>query len=299
MKHGAEKKIARFRDPVAALLLLCAALVLGGLYFVLAPAPKIELSESAAAQKRAKEKAQASQTAKKTTTSATPAKAPASTPAPAPAFRVSHKSDGMDFASRPADFVMKGEKFVAAESGTGKAVSAWKGDGDLSASVWVGHDNEYLVVQTDVRDNKHFHKAGTRAAADLFTDDSLQIALIVPGVGSQWEFGFALTDTGRLVRNCWMTPIFKTPLKPAEIASVVEGIDLEVQRLEGGLRYIVKFPLKFVRLSKDHLKQGIRMNVLVNDTDEEKEPRKCWMELTAGIGKTKENTTFAEIKFAK
>ncbi len=292
MGHDSGKKIARFRDPVAAGLLLCAAVALGGLYFWLAPAPVIEMSDAALAQVRAREKAKAVQPA-----AAKPAEKPA--PKPAPAFKVAHKDDALNFSSRPADFTLTSDKFVSSASAKGKEVKDWTGPGDLSLLVWVGHDKDNLVIQADVKDDKHVQKAGIRAPGDMFNEDSLQVALIVPGVGPQWEFGFALGDNGRLLRHCWMSPTFKTPLKPAELSSALESIDLNVLRIEGGLRYVMKFPLKSLRLSMDHLKQGIRMNILVNDTDDPANQRKCWLELTGGIAMNKETTTFAEVKFEK
>ena len=110
-------------------------------------------------------------------------------------------------------------------------------------------------------------------------NDSLQIALTLPGQNTFWELGAALADSGKAVGYCWRAPAgFR-----AEQA--IEKIGVEVTRDEARklTRYILKIPFDAIGLTGEKLGAGIRFNALINDCDETA-TRESYLRLAPGLG---------------
>lgn len=304
------RRIAYFGDRAVVGLLLLAALVLGAAYFVVSPPPTIHISanagqypDSAAAQAAMRQKEQAMAQAKPLTPYNSDVKLP-----PDPAYKLVWPDGAMNFDGRPADFHAHAIEDIGVAGIKGTGVAAWQGERDHSLRAWVGHDKDYLVIRADVTDDEHIQRHGDVSPYDMFRDDCLQIAFIAGDWKSQWEFGFARSSSGKLLRICWISPELGRfrflPLKdqvPPEAAEKLEqfiaDIDVNIDPMPGGMRYVIRIPLVGAGLTPELLHAGVRINVSSPDTDDSMNPQESWIEITDGIMAHKEPNRFAEIKF--
>lgn len=152
----------------------------------------------------------------------------------------------------------------------------WQGAADLSGKFFLSARNQVLTIRCDVTDDRHRQRF---SGSEIWQNDSLQIALTLPGQNTFWELGAALTDSGKAVGYCWRAPAgFR-----AEQA--IEKIGVEVTRDEARklTRYILKIPFDAVGLTGEKLGAGIRFNALINDCDETA-TRESYLRLAPGLG---------------
>ncbi len=184
------------------------------------------------------------------------------------------------FTERFADFVL-GEADVINRFSHDTIARArhWHGKDDLSAELWLGIRDEALVVRALVRDNVHYqpHQGG----GETWRADSLQITFAVPGRPGNWEAGIYQRDgQGR-----------------AHIYQGVEGlpnpwqqIRVSTTRRADGITYDVAFPLSDFGLTKEILAEGIRFNLVVNDSDGDGDgdrERHQYLRIAEGIAEAK------------
>jgi hypothetical protein len=163
--------------------------------------------------------------------------------------------------------------------------NVWKGPKDLSASIWIGIEGEALVVRLAVDDD--VQRQGN-AAADMWRADSVQLGVQIPGQQGPWEFGLARADDGRALVHTWMVP--------AGLTAATDRLALETSSRAGGVDYRLSMPLSALSTTAQHLRDGIRFNLIVNDDDTG--VREGWIQLAKGIGETKDVGPWPEVRFA-
>ena len=288
-----KKRVAYFTDMRFAYLLLALAGILGGLYFWLAPDPVTEIAGSAA-QNRQIAKPTSAQAAATTTKTVNPV-----IPDGYKRREVKIRNMGHNFAERDADIVIDKKKDYQVLLHGKKVGEVWKGPADLSMKIWIAYNANELIFQFDVVDDAHVQPADAESASTMYNDDSIQLAITSDKWQSQWEFGFARTKDGKVLRHCWIEPSTPKPLSQEAVQEVLKNTQVTYRRIDDKIeRFYIKLPLNKLQITKDMLvKEGIRINAIYNDTDSLEERRKGWIEVAPGIGQTKENTAFALIKF--
>jgi len=158
------------------------------------------------------------------------------------------------------------------------------GPEDLSAQVFVTHDEHNLLLGVRVRDDKHVQRESVN---ELWQGDSIQFAVLTPS-GKHYEWTAALTETGpRLVLG--IAPEGQPRQQPPSDL-------LTARREDGGITYYqVRIP-DTVPGIPEMLAQGGGIDVLVNDNDGQ--GRKGWVEWSPGIGRTKDPARFPQVLFA-
>lgn len=299
-----EPVIARFTDMKIAGLMLGAAVLIGAVYFLMSPDPVVENPQGhkmSTMIKNAKNPGDS-----KNTAAAKPAPSASGYQIPKDyrVARLARTGNNLDFDSRDPEFDLKWlRNYYSMQGGYEKAKEVWGGPADLSLRIWVGHDDESLQVRIDVRDDKHFQRVAADKPNDLFMNDSIQLSFTTNKWQQQWEFGFALNEDGKVLRYCWMAPTLpesKGLIKEQVVIdreAATKSVGCRVIRTAEGERYFLRFPLKEMHLTRALLNDGLRFNVIYNDTDSETLIRKGWIEIAPGIGQTKDNKAFAEIRF--
>lgn len=155
----------------------------------------------------------------------------------------------------------------------------WKGGDDLSADVWLAATDDKLMVKVAVTDDVHRQ---SHAASEMWMADSVQFALHGPGQTGMWEFGMALHEDGRVLSASWLAPAGQQPGRVT--------LQPTVEKTAKGLTYTVDLPLAALGLSRQALRDGFGFSLLVNDDDGE--GREGWLEVSKGIGESKDRTQF-------
>lgn len=177
--------------------------------------------------------------------------------------------------NRPADFILNNRKNVVTLCGGDPSMAnlIWKDANDLSASIWLGHDENNLLLKIDVTDdiyNQKFH--GVR----VWKGDNVQSALKVPEQDGIWQFGFTLMPDNSSEVYIWSAP------SKYNKDQVAKSIHLMSNRKDNVTHYLVAIPLDKIGISLHTLNKGIRFNLLVNDSDERS--REGWIRIAPGIG---------------
>lgn len=159
----------------------------------------------------------------------------------------------------------------------------WKGPQDLSGAVWMGREGDALIVRIAVDDDVHRQP---NPVPEMWKADSIQVGVMVPGQPSQWEFGFARGDDGKAFVHTWLVPQGQQ--------DPTARITLATAPRAGGLDYTARIPLDAIGLAPEHLAQGFRFNLIVNDDDTG--PRKGWIHLAPGIGDRKDPGPWPELR---
>lgn len=156
----------------------------------------------------------------------------------------------------------------------------WTGSGDLSLQAWFGRQGEHLAVRVVVRDDQHVQ---THPAGEAWQGDSLQVAFAMRGGQGSWEFILAREGAtgGMLVAN---------GLHPQGIGEASGQTKLITTRVGDLTTYEATWPLSALGLTRDNLRAGIAVNLLVNDDDGE--GRDGWIEVAPGIGHQKDASKF-------
>jgi hypothetical protein len=160
-----------------------------------------------------------------------------------------------------------------------------KGDEDLSATVRAASDARSLYLGVVVRDDAHCAPSGQVA----WTNDSLQVSFdpkheqTVGGYGpNDSEYSLSLESDGKPHVECWATA--------KNLGDRSSDIRLAVRRVEGTTTYEAAFPWEAIGVTFGPNGPAFGMNVLVNDNDGA--GRRGYIELTEGIGKTKEPSAY-------
>ncbi len=153
-------------------------------------------------------------------------------------------------------------------------IPKWQGDKDLSFRLQAAWDDSNLYLGITVRDNVHL----AQASGEMWRKDSVQIAFAsASGFGP--EYGLALVEgTPEVFR--WSA---------GDAVDSVSAVKLNVSRKGETTFYDVALPWTSIWAKRPD--GPFRMDVIVNDCDESE--RLGWIELTPGIGKTKDQTKFA------
>ena len=149
---------------------------------------------------------------------------------------------------------------------------SWRGPSDLSATLYLTWDDNFLYIAADVDDDVHFQPY---AEAYLYMADSLQLGVDPDNDNSlRVELQCAKTPTGDLV-----------------YARGPVDVDFVAREKEGGMVYELALPAETLGL---HLEPGrlFGVNVVLNDNDGD--GRKGWLDLTEGMARGKNPAKFVD-----
>jgi hypothetical protein len=156
-----------------------------------------------------------------------------------------------------------------------RAGKGWRGADDLAARVWAWQADDALRLRIEVRDDRH---APAATAADAWRGDGVQVGLQFPGQNGYWELGAALAGDGSVLRSCWSRPA----------GAAAAEADAAVTAIAGGMRYELVLPLARFGAAGTALVQGLRWNLVINDSDDDKVGRKAFLRLAPGLGERKD-----------
>jgi hypothetical protein len=159
----------------------------------------------------------------------------------------------------------------------------WRGPEDLSLQAWVGRQGDRLALRVVVRDDKHVQN---HPAADAWQGDSVQVAVAVPGSAGLWEFILARDGASG-------APLIANSIRPAGATDATAQTTLTTSRNGDRTTYEASWPLSALGLSRERLHAGILFDLLVNDDDGE--GRNGWIELSPGLGYSKDPSRFPMI----
>jgi hypothetical protein len=165
--------------------------------------------------------------------------------------------------------------------------SSWNGPDDLSAVVWLGRRSDVLTLKVVVTDDV-FDPRGREA--NVWQGDGVQVALAIPGQVGHWELGLTRSaDAGKPAVYSYLVPEgFKDP---------TAAVFLRTDRKDEQTVYEAVLPYSAFGLTDAVLEQGIRFNLVVNDSDGSE--RKGWMQVAPGIGESKDSSAFPWIVFER
>lgn len=170
------------------------------------------------------------------------------------------------------------------EADPNKKQLLWGGPDDLSATAAFRRTDSDLLLTFDVRDDVHHQP---KQGADVWQGDGIQLAFSVPGQDGYWEIGLTQLADGKPEVHLWQ--------RAKGFADPISQIVLTTTTQPGGLRYEAQLPLAAFGLTPDLLRAGIALSFLVNDNDGE--GRESWIELSDGIGRSKDPRRFPFVVF--
>ena len=112
--------------------------------------------------------------------------------------------------------------------------------------------------------------------------DGIQLAFSVPGHDGYWEVALTQLADGKPEVCLWQ--------RAKGFPDPTSQIVLTTTTQPGGLRYEAKLPLAAFDLAPEPLQAGFSLSFLVNDNDGE--GRESWIELSDGIGRSKDPRRF-------
>jgi hypothetical protein len=178
-----------------------------------------------------------------------------------------------DPAQRQPDFVLNDVEqmvsFFAHDPANEHRV--WSGPDDLSARVWLQLADDVLRLQVAVRDDRIHQPYEGR---EIFQGDSIQYFLQHPEQTGHFELGAAPGEGEQAKLHAWSFPAGQQDPTGRTEARVVPT--------DEGLRYELAIPLQQLGLTRAQLRQGVRFNLLVNDSDGQ--GRDGYLRLAPGIG---------------
>jgi len=191
--------------------------------------------------------------------------------------------------SRPPDFALRDRaSYVGLLAGrVDPKGSSWNGPDDLSAAVWLGRRSDVLTLKVVVTDDVLDPRG---RGANVWQGDGVQVAFQVPGQEGHWELGLTLTaDVGKPAVYSYLVPEgFKDP---------TAAVFLRTERKDVQTVYEAVLPYSAFGLTDAVLEQGIRFNLVVNDSDGSE--RKGWMQIAPGIGESKDPSAFPWVVFER
>lgn len=153
----------------------------------------------------------------------------------------------------------------------------WQSPDDLSAEIRFAVQEDKLLMQVKVRDDVHCQPYDGN---QLWRGDSVQLALKLPRQNGIWELGFSHRPDGNTNVWCWDAP------RGFAAVDATEEISLKTSRDEQTKQtiYHVEIPFHAIGLTSQMGKEGIRVNLLVNDNDGEL--RESFLRLASGMGES-------------
>lgn len=187
-----------------------------------------------------------------------------------------------DFGQEPV-FVLddRSQVFDLYPADPSTASRLWTGPEDLSAEGWLAATATHLKVRVVVTDDRHVQP---RSGNDLWKSDSIQLDFMIPGQPGQWEFSVARHDDGRPLLHAGLLPTGFDASAAARQASLV------TTETDAGVQYDLELSLKSLGLTRDQLKQGIYLSLLINEDDGQ--GRDGWIALSTGIGDGKDPSAY-------
>jgi len=165
---------------------------------------------------------------------------------------------------------------------------AWQGADDLSAIVFLRMDNEMLELYVGVKDDV---QVSDKSGNAIWQQDSVQVALVIPGQDGPWKIGLAQIAGNKPETFIWEAPKGFDPVLCAQKIKLTTHRD-EAKKT---LAYRAKFDLAAFGLTPEILRQGIRFNLLVNDNDGNL--RESFMQLAPGISEWRNFNQFPLVVF--
>lgn len=161
------------------------------------------------------------------------------------------------------------------------AIPGWEGPEDLSAQIWLTHDEDNLYLSVLAQDDTHAQSA---TGGDIWQGDGLQIGLVAGAPGEDpvpQELGVALTNGGEVVLHRWA---------PADQAGVPEGVSAVVVRdeEEATTTYEVAIPWESVGIDDEG--RLLASTVVLNENDGT--GRAGWLSWGLGLAETKNAALF-------
>ena len=176
---------------------------------------------------------------------------------------------------RPADFKIDRPEQATSigEGDPAMKERCWSGADDLSASVWLRKDADFLEFYVRSYDDLFVQREPVET---LWKGDSIQIALLIPGQKGGWKI-----DLARMNRNRGKF-ISRHP-EGLDAEKIAETILLTTHRDEKNkvTIYRAKLPFRSFGIDAGVLREGIRFNLQLNDNDGTL--RESYMELYPGI----------------
>lgn len=181
--------------------------------------------------------------------------------------------------ARPADFLLNRRSQVTSlfDADPTRARLLWSGPEDLSAEFRLGADAENLLIRVEVTDDRHVQPFRGHEA---WQGDNIQLALEFPNPDGLWEFGLTRLDSGEPECGAWSVP------PGFDAAKCSKAVRLRTGRDGTRTTYEAVIPLATLGVTRDALRNGFRINLLVNDNDGE--GREGWIALAPGIGEKKD-----------
>ena len=159
-----------------------------------------------------------------------------------------------------ADFTLggSGQYLRLIPDAPGQEKYLYGGAADLSAEIylWRTASSAWIkvVVTDDIHDQNH-------PPVDLWKGDSVQLHLIPPTRNGIWSLGMARGQTGSDDRlYAWSSPMPEEALKRFRLTTA-RDTERKVTT------YLLEMPLDALGISDRELEQGIRFNLIVNDSD--------------------------------
>ncbi|WP_112247559.1 sugar-binding protein [Kribbella monticola] len=172
--------------------------------------------------------------------------------------------------------------------GTGTPpVTGWTGPSDLSGSLWLTHDDQFLYLSAKVTDDVF---AQPNRNGNIWAGDSLQLGMTAgaPGEATQvQEIGVALTDAGTVDTWRW-TPVSQTGAPP--------GVQAKVVRDEAAhsTTYEIAVPWSTLGFAPDD--RLLSTTVVINENDGT--GRRGWLSWGKGVAETKNPAGFNAVRLA-
>ncbi len=160
----------------------------------------------------------------------------------------------------------------------------WTGPADQSAKIYLAATDSELKVRIEVTDDKLFK---SKSAEKCYMEDGVQLALAFPGQNGHWEFGLCVLENGAGGSCCWIAPSgMATP-----------EIMVNAQVTAQGVNYEATLHLTKLGITPQVFAKGIRFNVLINENDGE--GRDGWLQISPGIGESKNPDLYTNIVLAR
>ncbi len=166
----------------------------------------------------------------------------------------------------------------------------WQGPEDLSANIWLGRDENNLIVKINVTDDIHVQPFTGGA---VWKGDNIQVAMQFEGQNKIWEIGLTRLANGKPEVFVWMNPDGFDDNKIAQHAILETDRD-EQRKITV---YNARIPLQELGVSQQILQRGFRFNVLVNDNDGS--VRENYICIAPGIADTKSSAQYPYVIFGK
>lgn len=192
----------------------------------------------------------------------------------------------------PVYHVSRADKPVTIDLGQAiNKVKDYGGPDDLSGTVTLSWDEDYLYMQADIRDDKFHYDA---VEANMYLNDGFQFGVVrgIPGESAEWyDSGFAQTPAGLQMYH-WITP-------KAANAGLIDGGKLNVTRDEAAktTSYVAAWPWAALAPIDPDEDDVFSFSLLLNENDGM--GRRGYIEWGSGIGATKDPKRYRTVQLIK